>query len=359
MPSKHLTLTLGALAATSLLLSGCSASAGADPQAAVAAAADIADCDPTQSAITATFGSQATEAMQIAVANLQAKYPGLQINATPQTTSSYDELTKTIVGDIAVGKRPDLIMTGLGQLRFWVDTYSPAPIDTAALPATYKTQFLDAGTVDGTVYLAPGQISTPALMVNQDALDAAGAGKASDIKTFDDLVTAAEKVTAKTGKPSVSIPAENLTDWFSQAFVQGSGETFVNDDGSAGFGTDAAIEALSVWPTLNQKGLELGVADQDALAQFIGGNAALLVYTTSQIATLQKGIGDCIQLDARRSAERRRRGRGAPSRRQRLGSPQRGFLPCRILERPDLGVAVPGRGGRRQRNVVQLHPGRQ
>lgn len=130
------------------------------------------------------------------------------------------------------------------------------------------------------------------LLVNQDALDAAGAGDAEDIKTFDDLVEAAEKVTEKTGSPSVSIPAVNLADWFSQAFVQGSGETFVNDDGTAGFGTKKAVEALSVWSTLADKGLELGIADQDAMAQFIGGNAAFLVYTTSTIASLQKGIGD-------------------------------------------------------------------
>jgi multiple sugar transport system substrate-binding protein len=295
MPKKRLTLALGALATGSLLLTGCAASTTPVTDVAIADVADIASCDPAESPITVTFGTQAAEAMEIAVANLKAEYPGLEIAAEPQATSSYDDLTKTVVADIAVGKRPDLIMTGLGQLRFWTDTYEPAPIDTAALPATYKTQFLDAGTVDGTVYLAPAQISTPVLLVNQDALDAADAGEAADITTFDELVAAAEKVTAETGAPSVSIPAVGLADWFSQAFVQGSGETFVNEDDSAGFGTDKAVEALSIWSTLADKGLELGIADQDAMAQFIGGNAAFLVYTTSTIASLQKGIGDSFE----------------------------------------------------------------
>lgn len=298
MPKNRLALAVGTFAVGSLLLSGCATGPAPAADLEIATSADIASCDPAESNISVTFGTQAAEAMDIAVANLQAEYPGLEISAAPQATTSYDDLTKTIVADIAVGKRPDLIMTGLGQLRFWTDTYDPTPIDTAALPATYKTQFLDAGTVDDTVYLAPAQISTPVLLVNQDALDAAGAGDAADITTFDDLVAAAEKVTAETGAPSVSIPAVGLADWFSQAFVQGSGESFVNEDGSAGFGSEKAVEALSVWTTLADKGLELGVADQDAMAQFIGGNAAFLVYTTSTIASIQNGIGDAFEWTA-------------------------------------------------------------
>lgn len=295
MLSKRLSLSLGALAAGSLLLSGCAAPGAAAPQASVAAAASIADCDPAESAITVTYAQMAADAMAIAVANLQATYPELTINLTPPSTTDYNELTKTIVADIAVGNRPDLIMTGLGQLQFWVDTYSPSPIDTSVLRPTYKTQFLGAGTVDGTVYLATNQISVTTLLVNQDALDSADAGKAADIKTLDDLVAAAEKVTADTGKPSVTIPTEGLPEWFSQALVQGSGENYVNADGTAGFGSEKAIEALSIWSTLKNKNLELGVvSNQDAIAQFTGGNAAFFVWTTSNIATIQEGIGDAF-----------------------------------------------------------------
>lgn len=291
MPKTRLVAALGALAVGAIALTGCATPAASTPNASVATAAAIDSCNPKDVTLDVTFGKQASEAMTIAVANLQKEYPGVTVNAEPQATTSYDDLTKTIVADIAVGKRPDLIMTGLGQLRFWVDTYHPSPIDTAALPATYQKQFLDAGTVDKTVYLAPGQISAPVLLVNQTALDAAGAGKAKDIRTFADLEKAAEKVSKQTGAPSVSIPAQGLPDWFSQAFVQGSGGTFVNADGTAGFGGKDGVKALSIWSDLKAKNLELGVGDQDAMAQFIGGKAAFLVYTTSVIATIQKGIG--------------------------------------------------------------------
>jgi len=293
MLSKRLSVSFAALAAGTLLLSGCAASGPETPPASVAPAANITDCDPAENSITATYGLMATDAMDIAVANLQKLYPELTIDLNPPSTTDYNELTQTIVADIAVGNRPDLIMTGLGQLQFWVDTYSPAPIDVSALRPTYQTQFLDAGTVDGTVYLATNQISVTTLLVNQDALDSADAGEAQDIRTLDDLVAAAEKVTADTGVPSVTIPTEGLPDWLGQALIQASGETFVNEDGTAGFGTEKAVEALSIWSTLQNKNLELGVVNgQDSIAQFVNGNAAFFIWTTSNIATIQEGIGD-------------------------------------------------------------------
>lgn len=286
-------LTAGVVVAgAALLLSGC-AGTPAEPAAAIAKAADITTCDPAESTIDAIFGQQATDAMAVAAAALKKEYPGITINAEPQATTSYDDLTKQVVADIAVGKRPDLTMSGIGQLRFWVDTYGSFPIDPELLSPTYQKQFLAAGTVDGTVYLAPAQISAPVLLVNEDLLSEAGVR--GDIETFDDLVAAADKVSAMTGGPSVTIPTDTLADWFSQAFVQGSGETFVNEDGTAGFGTDKGIEALSIWSTLANDKLEMGIGFQDAIAQFIGGKAAFMVSTTSLIASLEKGIAGAFE----------------------------------------------------------------
>lgn len=287
----------GALAAGALVLAGCSSAAPAT-EASVAAATDIASCTPSEHSIRATFGSQATAAMEIAVANVEKAYPGLTIDAVPQATSSYDELTSTIVADIAVGKRPDLIMSGLGQLRFWVEEYAPAPIDTSVLPETYQSQFLSAGTVDGEVYLAPSQVSTPVALVNQTMLDAAGAGDAEDIETFADVIAAAEAVTADTGKPSVSVPTQGLPDWLAQGFVQGAGGTFVNDDGTAGFGDEQGLEALSLWSGLAAEGLEAGIGDMDAVSAFAGQSTAIAFTTTSLIATMNTTVGDAFEWTA-------------------------------------------------------------
>lgn len=284
------TLVTGALVATAaILLAGCApANPTTDPEASVAAAANIDDCDAAESTIDAVFLDVATDAMDVAVANLKEKYPELTINTQPRPSSNYDDLTKQVVADIAVGKRPDITMSGLGQVRFWVDTYQAQPIDPAVLSDTYQSQFLGAGTVDGEVYLAPAQISAPVLLVNETLLD--DAGVTGDIETFDDLVAAAEKVSATTGNPSVSIPTDGLGEWFSQAFIQGAGGTFIAEDGSAAFDNEEGVEALSIWSRLAEKDLELGVGSQDAMAQFQGGNLGFLVWTTSAIRTVETGV---------------------------------------------------------------------
>lgn len=288
---RNALLTLSALAAGSLMLTGCSGSGSADPAASVAEATDIASCTAEGTTLKIAYAEQGQEAVDLATEALAKEYPGLDFELLHLGAATYDDMTKTIVADIAVGNRPDVIMSGLGQLRFWVDEYSPAPIEREALADTYQDQFLSAGSVDGTTYLAPAQISAPVLMVNQDLLDAAGAGQAADIKSYADWIAAAEKVTKHTGEPSVGIGTNMLANWYSQAFVQGAEGTFINEDGSAGFNDEIGREALGIWSEMRDRGLELGnVDDQDNLTQFYNGKAAFVVYSTSVISTAEDTI---------------------------------------------------------------------
>ncbi|BDZ51884.1 hypothetical protein GCM10025867_41250 [Frondihabitans sucicola] len=105
-------------------------------------------------------------------------------------------------------------------------------------------------------------------------------------------------MTKSTGKPSVSIPTDSLSDWFSQAFVQGSGGTFVSKDGSAGFGSKTGVKALSIWQDLKKQNLEQGIGSLDAMASFEAGKTPFLVYTTSVIASIQKAVGSKFDWDA-------------------------------------------------------------
>jgi multiple sugar transport system substrate-binding protein len=280
-----------ALAIGSLVLAACGS--GSDPAEAAAPAADVTECDPAASTLTVAHQPTATEAVAVAVDAMRDSHPDLEITVNALQTATYDEFTRAVVADIAVGNRPDLIVSGLGQLRFWVEQYHPSPIDVDALSDTYDRRFLDAGTIDGEVYLAPAQVSVPFLAVNQTMLDEAGAGAAADIRTYDDLVDAARDVTAMTGRPSVTIGTHNIPDWLSQGFVQGAGGTFVSDDGLAAFDDEVGIEAISIWSRLQAEDLELGIVqDADSQAAFIDGSAAFLITSSAGIAHLQDGIGD-------------------------------------------------------------------
>ena len=175
---------------------------------------------PSKTTIKIAYGSQGAPAVQLAIKEMKQAYPGLTFNAPTPSTTSYADITKQVVADAAVGEPDDLIMAGLGQVNFWVQTYHPAPLNASALPTGYRTQFLPAGTVNGKVYLAPFQISAPTLLVNQTLLRRAGINPATPITSYAALQTDALAATKKTGQPSVVISTDLLPDWFSQAFVQ-------------------------------------------------------------------------------------------------------------------------------------------
>lgn len=283
---KKAIATASVLTAVALGLTACGSSTGSASGNQAATAASLADCNPAETSIKLAFAPQGTPTVEHATKVMEEKYPGLTIEAVPSQSTNYTDLTQQIVADSAVGKQPDLIMTGLGQLRFWTDTYNPAEIDPETLPEGYQKQFLSAGMVDGKSYLAPFQISAPMMLVNTKMLAEAGISDPESIKDFDQLVDAARKVTEKTGKPSINISSDSLPDWFTQALVQSSGEKFVADDGSFGFDTPKGREAMGLLSTIANEKLSLNVSMDDGQAQFVAGNIAFHMATTSRIARI-------------------------------------------------------------------------
>lgn len=294
---------IGSLLLTSgLILTACGAGNGggtgnsaADGRE-VAAAADVESCDASESGIRVHFNDLAKEPMEVAVAAMNERFPDLEIDAEPVPSTGYEDLTQQIVADIAVGNRPDMIMTGLGQMQFWIDTYEPVPFDESLLPDAYQTQFLGAGTdASGNIYVAPAQISAPVFAVNQALLDEAGAGNAEDIRTHEDLLDVAQKVSDHTGKPAVSIPPSGLPEWFTQGLLQASGAKLANEDGTAAFNTPEGIEALDFYSELARRGLEAGIADTSATVDaFNSGSLPIAMITTSNIVGIETGLDDSV-----------------------------------------------------------------
>lgn len=284
MRSKPI-LAASVLSLTALSLSACGMSAGpAGSQ--VAEASALETCKPEETTVTLAYSKLGAHAVDYAKEVMEKKYPGLTIEATPSEATGYEALTKQIVADSAVGKRPDLIMSGLGQLGFWVDSFNPATVDETTLPEGYQKQFLGAGQVDGETYLAPFQISAPAMLVNKKLLAEAGVQDPTAVKDYDAMLEAARKITAKTGKPSVHIATDGLPDWFTQALVQGAGEKFVAEDGSFGFDTEKGRKAIGILSKLQKENLLLPVGLDDGEAQFSAGNVAFHMNTTSRMAKI-------------------------------------------------------------------------
>ncbi|MEU5695851.1 extracellular solute-binding protein [Actinosynnema sp. NPDC020468] len=282
--SRHLTAVLG----VALLASACgSAEQAAAP---VATAAKVSECKTEGVTITATFAQQGEEAATAAKKAVEAEFPGLTVRLDKSAAQGYDQLTQQVVADLAAGKTTDVVMVGLGQVRFWVDRYHPSPIDPAALKPSYDQRFLKIGEVDGKPYVAPFQVSVPVLFTNTGLTGKAGVTKAP--ATSGELLSAAEQVKKSGGIAPVALPRDSVADWVAQAYVQSAGATFVNPDGTAGFDNEAGRRGLSVYSDLGTRGLMDPIGFQDATARFTKGELAYLVTSPAQAANVQKTVGD-------------------------------------------------------------------
>ena len=276
------------------MVAGCSTATGATsaaPAGTVAAAADVAACDPSTATIKLNFGPQSAPAVELAVAQMEQKYPGLTFDATPSATSSYNDLTKQVIADTAVGKPADLINTGLGQLTFWVDSYSPGRNRRGRATRGVQPQLPDCRHRgrQGLSRAVP-DLHTGAHRQPDPAPSRPASTRTTPITSYDELIADAEILTAQSGQPSVNLSTDGLPDWFSQGLVQTAGGTFVNADGTAGFGDATGLAALELWPALAKDNLLLNIGLTDALAQFTAGTLPFYFATTSLVATLQKGI---------------------------------------------------------------------
>ncbi|WP_131787082.1 extracellular solute-binding protein [Protofrankia symbiont of Coriaria ruscifolia] len=278
---------LAPLAAAVLLATACGNGSGAAP---VATAANVADCDPRGVTITTTFAQQGKEAAAAAKKALEAEHPGLTVQLNESSGLGYDQLTQQVVADLAAGKETDVVMVGLGQVRFWVDRYQPQPINTAALKPTYDRRFLKIGEVDGKPYVVPFQVSAPVLFTNTDLATKAGITKAP--ATSSELLADARKVKQATGTAPVALPRDAIADWVVQAYIQSAGATFVNPDGTAGFDTDTGRRALSLYSELGAQQLAAPISAQDATAQFAKGDLAYLVTSPAFAASMRTQVGD-------------------------------------------------------------------
>jgi multiple sugar transport system substrate-binding protein len=184
-------------------------------------------------------------------------------------------------------------MVGLGQVRFWVDRYQPQPLDTASLSGTYDQRFLEIGAVDGRNFVAPFQVSVPVLYTNTTITK--GAGVTDAPTTTSELLDAARQVKAATGAAPVQLPRDGIADWVAQAMIQSGGATFVNPDGTAGFGTPEGERALSVYETLGAEKLQDPISATDATTAFNAGRLAYMVTSPASAASIAKAVNGSFE----------------------------------------------------------------
>ncbi|RSM97153.1 ABC transporter substrate-binding protein [Nonomuraea sp. WAC 01424] len=115
-------------------------------------------------------------------------------------------------------------------------------------PAKWRT----ASGEGGKLFAMPWDSAPVGLFYRRDYFEQAGI-KADDIQTWDDLVKAGETLKAKTGKKLMVSDLGNSAPFFTTLLQQQKQGMFV--DGKIAVNTPAAVKALTLIKTLNEKGL--------------------------------------------------------------------------------------------------------
>lgn len=254
-----------------------------------------AACSPEDVTIELTVLERSAPAAEAGKAALEEAYPGLTVEVTVFTTGSYLELAQSVVADAAVDMAPDVIETGLGLVTFAVDGLGAQPIDDSLLSDTYDRRFLEAGTVDGQVYVVPWQVSVPLWFYNRDMYTEAGLDPEATPTTYEEFLEHARALADVTGAESVHMPATLVGDWFFQNAVQAGGGTLIAEDGTAAFDTEEGRAGLSAWSIPAEEGLNIDVPALDALGLFVQGQIGMFAGSSSVIGNVTEGIGDSFE----------------------------------------------------------------
>jgi multiple sugar transport system substrate-binding protein len=253
------------------------------------------ECDADGITIETANNAVGQESAEAAAAVLEAKYPGLKVEIGTSAAQSYDELTQQVVADIAGGRDIDVVMSGNNQLRFYVDTYQPLPLDVSKLRPTYDRSFLPIGTVDGKAYMAPFQVSVPVLFYNKTLMAEAGLDPEAPPTNYTELFAAARAMQDVSDAGALHVITEGAADWITQAAVQSAGGTYITDDGQPAFDSPEGLKALELYSIAGAEGLQDPVGNAEATAAFNTGATGLYITSSAGTAGLATAIGDAFE----------------------------------------------------------------
>lgn len=253
-----------------------------------------ASCPPGDVELNIVYPGRLGPSVPVAVETMQESYPGLTFNLS-DASSSYVDTLQQVVADTAAGAAPDVVMASLGQVGFYAERLGAQPIDTSILSDTYDERYLEAGTIDGTVYAIPTQISIPLIIWNQDIFEQAGLDPEAPPQTIPEMVAYAEQIQEQA--PDVVptfLPTSIVYDWIFQNMVQSAGGSIADENGQPAFNSEAGLAALQPWSVLNQNGLGLGIAGLDGFGAFHEGQVGMAFTASSQIGGHTGAIGDAF-----------------------------------------------------------------
>ncbi len=208
------------------------------------------------------------------------------------TPGNYYETLQKTQADIAAGNGPDIVSVPWAFLDYAVEGLGvkELPSITGDQFATLQGLLSESAwalvTRDDKVYGLPWGLSTPILYYNADLLTQAGVDPAVMFDTWESFAAEGLKVReAMGGKPVLALQFNK--DWPAQTIIQSNGGRVLNDDGSFGFTSDEAKQALQTIADLDKQGLYDRGAAAELRPNFLSGNNAVWQASVASLNGIQ------------------------------------------------------------------------
>lgn len=208
------------------------------------------------------------------------------------TPGNYYETLQKTQADLAAGNAPDIVSVPWAFL-----TYAIEGVGVKELQSVVGDRFADLqGKISETawplvtagdkVYGLPWGLSTPIFYYNADVFAQAGVDPKVAFDTWESFGTEAVKLQGVLGGNPVFSLSYNK-DWPAQTLIQSNGGRVMNDDGTFGFTSDEAKQAMQTIADLDKAGLyDRGTTDELG-PNFVSGSTAIMQASVAALNGLQ------------------------------------------------------------------------
>lgn len=251
---------------------------------------------------------EGTSPREVALAKIIEEFetanPDIDIIVEPQV---WDQMTPKFLAAHGNGSAPDVIWVVTDFLGDAIQSGALADLNelfinqwTEEKKTNFKDAYWNLTEVDGKQYGLFASRNYIALMYRPDLLAEAGI-RPEDIKTWNDLRAAAEKLTVK---ENGSVTRYGFSAAYSEqqadphpviAHILASGESIFTDDGKANFATDAGVSGLEFFTDMVKDGLSPSQAAtwtvDDLFEQFASDRIAMVQGSAVRVSTLQSKLG--------------------------------------------------------------------
>lgn len=284
--------------ATALTVTGC-----ATGTAGSSSSSDglVPELDPNQK-VEITFESynlaQAgpwTDTINGLITDFESEHPNIDVKPQPPQglSSAGSGTASSVQTQLLAGNPPDVAQLTFDSLDFAVNQLGAQSLDSLVGKDTvqehlgganpYHPRAAPLGDWEGQTYGMPYVFSTPVLYYNASVFQKAGLPADTDLSTWTEVAEAAKKITATTGKPSLTIAcAVKGGNWCMQGLFRSAGGNVLSEDRSTiEFASDESVDAVEMLRDLYDQGV---LANQDAAGQmesFMKGDTAIQLQSSA------------------------------------------------------------------------------